>query len=635
MFQGDAVTPPTSIAMDTESHSTTTPDSNGASSAAITEAAIVHHAEAQQQQQIASTKDEPANSTSTLSIGVPMSLPAILVNPKRHAQPTREELRARIREDAAASAPARKVTPEGRRRQLRSAHFKALVTGPGAARPTGEDYTHPARPNAVKSTFPQPMPPEVARALKLSREEQQELVRRANESQSDSFHQPNGVAGSSPGQYAVSIRDARRFLKERLGITPRQDQVKLATAAAEQELGTPDGADDLPSGLDLTVGGNAHSPTTTRTLNGAPMVPVVEDHALQRFADIVEEELEAWLSPQVYIRPDTQSHSRVIVNADYMRPLQDEEDVYDDDEEDSNAFVGGQRRTSKSSQRRTGSTSSSTAAADEPCIYEISAAPHSLRWYVPSPLLRYAVHCLARLHNCPSFSKEAIAFLPQRATRRETWILNPNPAARGARQGNNLAGPSGQPAGPRRSGGNGVGLETPPTTDIGTDVGTDIGTDSELGFDHDTGSSSEAEHGLVRRTGPSAIQGTHLDRSLVESVVWSEDESLPDEAEPNTNGVADVTVTRFPPRIRGASNPPHDLEPSSQRDTTQRTPNPGIRLSDSITSFEAGYEREGEDDDDLLEDEAELDSISGSIAALNLNGSQGDSTRTQPHNIGQ
>ncbi|CAD6884166.1 unnamed protein product [Tilletia controversa] len=561
-----------------------------------------------------SFEDGDASIVNTLSAGIPMSMPAILINPKpasrllANPNPNRTSVPLRHKPG---------VAIEGKRRLLRSAHFHALTTGPGAGRPTNADYVQPAKPNAVRSTFPQPMPPEVARALKLSREEQVDLVRSATAAAGSSSSLAAGSA-EEPGHFEVSLREARRFLKERLGVVPRADQVFPPNGKVEY----------------------ATPPRETREGEVGPSTRgaafVVEDHAMQRFADIVEDELDAWLGTEVYVRPDQQEQdrqTRTIVDADFVRPRSAAEKQTEAEAEveptEESSGARGLRRSEGANRTRD----------SEPCVMEISSAPHSLRWHIPSPLLRYAVHCLARMHGCPSFSKDAVQASNSNSNgtpsqrvqnagpvRREIWILNPNPAARGAR--------SRAPApAPRRSTLQAalqppstgtataiaihplLGLETPPTTDIGTD--------SEAGLYEDGGSSSEAEHPVV-----GGLNG--LNRSLMDSVVWSESE---DErggiiigggaGGASSDGVdADDDSSTHGESVSAAGD--ETITTTTAPTVPATTTRIRLPLSASIASLascEAGSERESEDEyDDARTDDLEMESLAGSVLSVDNNG---------------
>ncbi|KAL9934550.1 hypothetical protein V8E36_006325 [Tilletia maclaganii] len=519
----------------------------------------------------------------------------------------------------------------------------------------------------VRSTFPSPLPPEVARALRMSREEQMELVLRSSASGGGA-----GAGGANQGQFAVGFKEARRFLKERLGITVRADREAAMLAA---QLDSSAAGPSLGLNPLLGTGGEA----------GAGKVEEGH-HALQRFADIVEDELEEWLGTEVYLNPDLEpSSTRVVVDSNFMRPLHDEIYDYDDDGGDEREARYGDGPAVSST---TGPAQQEEEDDDEPCIVELASAPHSLRWSVPSPLLRYAVHCLARIHGCPSFSKDATTTTAATGAsssksrvppRRETWILNPNPAARGTRR-SGMGGASGQAAaGSRRSGGGGAsaltdqgqrrgaGLETPPTTDIGTDIGTDselgFSTEHELEHEHDgAGSSSEAElggglsHHGRRELNGHARDGGGAGGALADSVIWSEDDEGGSEAgevagpaarfhprfsqsRPSRTraeeGAGDETLMRDFARARiktddddddGVVIPERRTRPATSTTTTaarererereqQRDRNQDSRAQDlpesTISALSlGGYEREDEEEDE--DDELDTDSLSGS-----------------------
>ncbi|KAL9934549.1 hypothetical protein V8E36_006324 [Tilletia maclaganii] len=76
------------------------------------------------------TSATPASSSSTLSIGVPMSMPAILINPKTRPAGALPPRSSSTPTTSLNNKNHNKVVPEGKRRLLRSAHFRALTTGP-------------------------------------------------------------------------------------------------------------------------------------------------------------------------------------------------------------------------------------------------------------------------------------------------------------------------------------------------------------------------------------------------------------------------------------------------------------------------------------------------------------------------
>jgi hypothetical protein len=134
----------------------------------------------------------------------------------------------------------------------------------------------------------------------------------------------------------------------------------------------------------------------------------VEEEAgvLQAFAKRVEKELNVWLHQDVFLAPESISQSSYLIDLSSK-----------DDERD---FT----------------------------IHQVSRNPHNLVWEVPDAFLRLVVHCLARVMQCPTFSKDS-------PNGRQTWILNPKP-------GRGCVSLSGSM------------IDTPPATDIGTDVASDI-----------------------------------------------------------------------------------------------------------------------------------------------------------------
>lgn len=137
---------------------------------------------------------------------------------------------------------------------------------------------------------------------------------------------------------------------------------------------------------------------------------------LQTFAMRAEAELQAWLDQDVFLAPDV----HVAPRRDTLIDLNSH-----DDERDLR-------------------------------IVEVGKTAHNMVWEVPDAFLRLLVHCLARVHHCPTFSKDSMGG-------RQTWILNPRPG-RGRVGGAHLSHSM---------------LDTPPTTDVGTDVASDMASEVE------------------------------------------------------------------------------------------------------------------------------------------------------------
>ncbi|KAN0061797.1 hypothetical protein ACQY0O_005790 [Thecaphora frezii] len=189
------------------------------------------------------------------------------------------------------------------------------------------------------------------------------------------------------------------------------------------------------------------------------------DGPVERTVWKAEEEIKAWLEETVFLGPDAKQPrtGRILVDHDYRIVAQDEDDQANTSERDNGAAQ----------------------------IVEVQRTPNALVWSIPDPFLRLAVHCLARIYGCPSFSKDAGSISSTSAAagqNRQTWILNPNPMARGSRRRGRRAAGSAEDR--RRSGsvstvassnvlgGPGVGpqatraaqiaggIVTPPTTDL-------------------------------------------------------------------------------------------------------------------------------------------------------------------------
>lgn len=65
-------------------------------------------------------------------------------------------------------------------------------------------------------------------------------------------------------------------------------------------------------------------------------------------------------------------------------------------------------------------------------ILEVRRTPALLVWHVDDAYNRLAVHCVARVLNCPSFSRP-VNTSSVLGSERHTWILHPNPLVRGQR----------------------------------------------------------------------------------------------------------------------------------------------------------------------------------------------------------
>lgn len=79
-------------------------------------------------------------------------------------------------------------------------------------------------------------------------------------------------------------------------------------------------------------------------------------------------------------------------------------------------------------------TRPSSSVRDSTAILELRRTPSLLVWHIDDAYNRLAVHCVARVLDCPSFSRAVLS--GERApgsVDRHTWILHPNPLVRGKR----------------------------------------------------------------------------------------------------------------------------------------------------------------------------------------------------------
>ncbi|SPO36552.1 uncharacterized protein PSFLO_02023 [Pseudozyma flocculosa] len=235
------------------------------------------------------------------------------------------------------------------------------------------------------------------------------------------------ASSASSGQFRMSLKDARKVLSDRINVD-------------RERFGTPG------------------------------------DGPVERTVCKAEAEIKLWLDETVFVTPDVKQRGRgrVLVDEQYRVVAQPSEAVDGRDDDDDNIDDD----------------------IDAAQIVELQRTPNALVWSIPDPFLRLAVHCLARIHGCPSFSKDAGPSSTSTSTStpaagqqgRHTWILNPNPLARGSRRPRRRG--TGADRDRRRSdsvstaasshvlGGPGVGpqatraaqlaggIETPPTTDL-------------------------------------------------------------------------------------------------------------------------------------------------------------------------
>jgi hypothetical protein len=185
---------------------------------------------------------------------------------------------------------------------------------------------------------------------------------------------------------------------------------------------------------------------------------------LQAFTKRVEAELQAWLHQEVFLAPDNLHRDQ-----DTLLDLNSHDDQRD--------FR----------------------------IVQVSKNPHNLVWEVPDSFLRLAVHCLARVLHCPTFSKDNLL------GQRQTWILNPHPG-----RGNVEASLSHSM------------LDTPPTTDIGTDAGTDIASDLASEIDSEWAMSEIGENEESYETISIDQEESEHDIVVVPYRIDEEDDNLAD-----------------------------------------------------------------------------------------------------------
>lgn len=147
---------------------------------------------------------------SRLDAPVPMTLPAILQNPRlRHLQPV-------VRTSGPSAASSSTSRSHAGKRRLRRDENSRFASNPHMVRPTPKDYQ--LQPNRVVSTF----------QTADGRSSRLETIR---ESQVPDFASPHHdsasfeVASAMQGQFTISLRDAQQFLRAREASSTTVDEV--------------------------------------------------------------------------------------------------------------------------------------------------------------------------------------------------------------------------------------------------------------------------------------------------------------------------------------------------------------------------------------------------------------------------
>ena len=348
---------------------------------------------------------------------IPMSMPAILQNPRLKHIPTSRVVRT-------SSQPQSQASKDVSKRKARRAENARMAGNPHIVRPSAADFRLHANPR--QPTF-EGLPPS---ALGPNQEIPAYGSVRARAPAYD-------ASSAAFGQFSLSLREARKVLSQL------------------QEAG----------------------PT-------------------QRLVAKARDEISAWLAETVFLNPGKKD-PRVLVDIEFNTAT---------------------------------ATATATADGDAGQLVEIQRTPNALVWAVPDAYLRLAVHCLARVSGCPSFSKDS----PQRDAR-HTWILNPNPLARRRRTRAHSA-TSSTASGLHNEAARHATLETPPTTDLESRASEDeassyLDTEDE---DAEPTSNNSAAHGHVHqwRTGTGSALQTPLE----------EEEEEEDDDQDDRDDSADVTA---------------------------------------------------------------------------------------------
>ncbi|PWN38992.1 hypothetical protein IE81DRAFT_350580 [Ceraceosorus guamensis] len=462
------------------------------------------------------TSDHLDSSTSTSSSRdgpVAMSMPALLINPRlRNLNLSASGAGLTSSSRSTGGAGASMGAAQGKRsvgkRKTRRAENARLGGNPHIAAPRPSDYNLP-HPNPVRPShhpLPSSLNPHTSKTSKSATA--------ASSSSSSSRRRPDGPPDLGPdsrqisqaledakaGQYTLSIREAKYFLREKLGLgarmtlvesdNRRDDERRQQQQQQQQQQMVP--TEDSSRNVGPTQAFDTVASDSSRDVGPA-----------QAFALVASEHLQEWLHQDVHIcRKDAAPAS-------------------------ARTLIGAAEQSTAVRREQSGQKSDSPSPAPAPALLlEKSRAPHALVWICPDPFLRLVLHCLARVHGCPSFSKEEwsssssssspSAFMP----RRETWILHPRPAARPRRQSRfgNAPALRGLAAGSGRAAAAAAGLDTPPTTDMGTDMDSATEAETESLAESEVDEMEEGEEKMVERQQQhvGAEQGTRdADETLI------------------------------------------------------------------------------------------------------------------------
>lgn len=180
------------------------------------------------------------------------------------------------------------------------------------------------------------------------------------------------------------------------------------------------------------------------------------------------------------------------------------------------------------------------AVAEQLAIVELSRAPHALLWAIPDPYDRFIVHCVARYYGIVSFSKEA----PGGAGgARITHLLRPH-----------MVSPTG-----------GVGLDTPPGTDLSATEGESSAVESSVeslvGTEGSEMGDSDWEE-IVAPRDDASDSGVELSTTTVGSVGYDTDDAdadvgTDDDAASELDlSIADLSLVAVPSPLPPFSSPP-------------------------------------------------------------------------------
>ncbi|WFD42183.1 hypothetical protein MPSI1_000822 [Malassezia psittaci] len=285
---------------------------------------------------------------------VPMSLPAILQNPRlRHLQTP-----LRSRHVAASSSIQKSDSYVGKRRMRRNENSRFL-SNPHTVRPAPDDFQ--LQRNTVRSTFETPCKGTEASLDTIS------------ESNVPDFGSPNNssaafeVNSALRGQFSISLKDAQQFLLNRQS---KKDSIDTLTQAFDKSI-----LADPP-----------------------PSVPTGSMTFIELLIATARREISDWLQKTVHLQ---HNKSSITPRQILLRP--------------------------------------SSSVQNHVAIVEVQRTSAYLVWHIDDAYNRLAVHCVARVLNCPSFSRPVLSHArPVGGAERHTWILHPNPLVRGKRSRTNV-----------------------------------------------------------------------------------------------------------------------------------------------------------------------------------------------------